>query len=315
VRAQLNRIGGSDILLEVDPKDLRRRLLETLRDEARQLLRESRIGWLARPLIRDDAVEIQIRNPDDVARTLNVIAETIVTPAGGVEVVNMDNGVLRLTVPESVVAAKIRTSRATAIETVTKRIGEMGIADASVQPEGFGRIRVLLPGVRDPNRGAQLIPSMPRLAVRLVNVLMDPCNAVDDQASPDSEMLFSRRDKTSYLIRRQVVAEGADLAGAVAAIDRRTQEPIVAFRFDGAGAYRFARMAREHVGRPFAIVVDHEVILVPIIVEPLQGVVQISGSLSLGEAKDLATLVRAAMGLPARLIVVEQHIVQPVPAK
>src|SRR4029453_18748965 len=49
-------------------------------------------------------------------------------------------------------------------------------------------------------------------------------------------------------------SRGNDLADAQAAFDQRTNEPVIAFRFNNAGARAFARYTAENVGRPVALV-------------------------------------------------------------
>src|SRR5205807_10453230 len=89
----------------------------------------------------------------------------------------------------------------------------------------------------------------------------------------------------------------------------RTSEPIVSFRFNNAGARRFAQVTTENVGKPFAIVLDNEVLSAPVIREPiLQGSGQISGSFTVESATKLAILLRAG-ALPAKLTVIEQRVV------
>src|SRR5690606_7705578 len=91
--------------------------------------------------------------------------------------------------------------------------------------------------------------------------------------------------------------------------DQRTNEPIVTFRFNTSGARRFAQATQQNVGRPFAIVLDNEVISAPVIREPiLGGSGQISGSFTVQEANDLAILLRAG-ALPAPLTVIEERTV------
>jgi len=102
---------------------------------------------------------------------------------------------------------------------------------------------------------------------------------------------------------------GEDLTDAQPGFDQRTSEPIVSFKFNLNGARRFAQVTQENVGRPFAIVLDNEVISAPVIREPiLGGSGQISGSFSVQGANDLAILLRAG-ALPAPLQVIEQRVV------
>jgi preprotein translocase subunit SecD len=93
------------------------------------------------------------------------------------------------------------------------------------------------------------------------------------------------------------------------AFDQRTNEPIVTFRFDSAGARRFGRVTQENVNFPFAIVLDNKVISAPVIREPiLGGTGQISGNFTVQEANDLAVLLRSG-ALPAKLTIIEERTV------
>ena len=96
-----------------------------------------------------------------------------------------------------------------------------------------------------------------------------------------------------------------------AAANLRTDEPIVSFRFNSNGARRFAQVTEENVGKPFAIVLDNDVLSAPIIREPiLGGSGQISGNFTLEDANAVAVLIRSGT-LPGRLTVVEQQVVEP----
>ena len=108
-----------------------------------------------------------------------------------------------------------------------------------------------------------------------------------------------------------MVVSGGDLTDAQPGFDQRTSEPIVSFRFNTTGARKFAQATQENVGKPFAIVLDNEVISAPVIREPiLGGSGQISGSFTVQSANDLAILLRAG-ALPAPLTIIEERTVGP----
>jgi preprotein translocase subunit SecD len=132
------------------------------------------------------------------------------------------------------------------------------------------------------------------------------------RAPPESEILMSStQPKTPYLIEKRVLVSGGELTDAQPGFDQRTNEPIVSFRFNTAGARKFAQATQENVGRPFAIVLDNEVISAPVIREPiLGGSGQISGSFTVQSANDLAILLRAG-ALPAPLTILEERTVGP----
>jgi preprotein translocase subunit SecD len=149
------------------------------------------------------------------------------------------------------------------------------------------------------------------LTFRLVDDTVSPQQAEQGQLPPDSELLkgTARDGGQSYVIKKQVMVSGEELVDAQPGFDQRTSEPIVSFKFNLNGARRFAQVTQENVGRPFAIVLDDEVISAPVIREPiLGGSGQISGSFTVEQANDLSILLRAG-ALPAKLTPIEQRVV------
>ena len=62
----------------------------------------------------------------------------------------------------------------------------------------------------------------------------------------------------------------------------------MSFRFNTKGAERFARLTRDNVGRPFAIILDDVIVSAPRLHEPiLGGSGQISGNFTVPEATEL----------------------------
>jgi preprotein translocase subunit SecD len=120
-----------------------------------------------------------------------------------------------------------------------------------------------------------------------------------------------KEGRNPYAVERRVMVAGEDLTDAQPSFDQRTSEPIVNFKFNTNGARRFAQVTQENVGKPFAIVLDNEVISAPVIREPiLGGSGQISGGFTVEQANDLAILLRAG-ALPAKLSIIEERTVGP----
>jgi preprotein translocase subunit SecD len=141
---------------------------------------------------------------------------------------------------------------------------------------------------------------------------MSAQQAIETRPPPESEILMSSdRPPIPYLIERRVMVSGEDLVDAQPGFDQRTNEPMVTFRFNNNGARRFAQATQQNVGRPFAIILDNEVISAPVIREPiLGGSGQISGNFTVQQANDLAILLRAG-ALPAPLTIIEERTVGP----
>jgi preprotein translocase subunit SecD len=84
-----------------------------------------------------------------------------------------------------------------------------------------------------------------------------------------------------------------------------------AIRFNANATSRLSRATRDNVGQILAIVLDGELIAASVIREPIaDGAARLSGGLTLLQARDLATLLRAGT-LPLPVTIVERQIVEP----
>jgi preprotein translocase subunit SecD len=313
--------GGSHILLEVDQNDVRKQRLDTLRDDVSRTLREARITWAQAPAVRGNSVEVRLREGTDWTAALAKLRQ-LSQPLGGVlqgngqrtlDVVDAGGGLMRLTPSEAGMNERARQTIDQSIPIIERRINELGLVEPTIQRQGSDRILVEVPGLGDPRRLIDILGKTAKLEFRMVDTSMSPQDALQGRAPSDTEVLKERQgnQEVPVLVKKQALVEGADLTDAQASFDQRTGEPIVNFKFNSAGARKFGRATQENVGRPFAIVLDNEVISAPVIREPiLGGSGQISGNFTVESANNLAILLRAG-ALPAKLTVIEQRVVGP----
>ena len=311
--------GGSHILLEVDTKTVRKDMLETLRDDVRRVLRDARIGYTGL-VMRGNSVEVRIRegaNADQAQAKLAALSQPLggllsATGQRSLDISTEDGGLIRLTLTEPAIIDHVRQSVAQSIQIIERRVNELGTVEPLIQREGTDRILVQVPGLQDPTRLKQLLGKTAKLDFRMVDVGASPEQAVQGRAPPDDDLLYGTgAAKTPYLVEKRVLVSGGDLTDAQPGFDQRSSEPIVSFRFNTSGARKFAQVTQENVGKPFAIVLDNEVISAPVIREPiLGGSGQISGSFTVQSANDLAILLRAG-ALPAPLTIIEERTVGP----
>jgi preprotein translocase subunit SecD len=311
--------GGSHILLEVDTAAVQKEKTETLRDDVRRVLREARIGY-TNLAIQGLTVSLRVREPGDLPEALRRLRE-LSNPIGGLlsgssardlEVNDAGGGLIQLTVTQAGITQRIRQAVDQSIEIVRRRVDELGTVEPLIQRQGLDRILVQVPGLQDPARLKALLGQTAKLTFRLVDLSMTGQQALDGRPPPDSEVLMSTdRQPIPYLIEKRILVSGEDLVDAQPGFDQRNREPVVTFRFNNAGARRFAVVTQENVGRPFAIILDNKVISAPVIKEPiLGGSGQISGSFTVQAANDLAILLRAG-ALPAPLTIIEERTVGP----
>jgi len=311
--------GGSHILLEVDTKAVRKEMLEALRDDMRRVLREARIGYIGL-VVKGNSAEVRIRAGANADLALEKL-RTLSQPLGGLlsatgqrslDVTTEAGGLIRLMLTDPAILERVRQSVDQSIQIIERRVNELGTVEPLIQREGTDRILVQVPGLQDPTRLKQLLGKTAKLDFRMVDTGASPEQAVQGRVPPEDDLLYSAgQPRTPYLVEKRVLVSGGDLTDAQPGFDQRTNEPIVSFRFNTSGARKFAQVTQENVGKPFAIVLDNEVISAPVIREPiLGGSGQISGSFTVQSANDLAILLRAG-ALPAPLTIIEERTVGP----
>jgi preprotein translocase subunit SecD len=312
--------GGSHILLEVDTNAVRKEKLEAVRDDVRRVLRDARVGYTGL-VVRGNSVEVRIREGSNFDQAVDKLRE-LSQPLGGIlgsstgqrtlDVTTEAGSLVRLTLTDPAILERVRQSVEQSIQIIERRVNELGTVEPLIQRQGVDRILVQVPGLQDPTRLKELLGKTAKLDFRMVDVSIPAEQALQGRVPPDSEILYgTTTPKTPYLVEKRILVSGSDLTDAQPGFDQRTNEPIVSFRFNTSGARKFAQVTQENVGRPFAIILDNQVISAPVIREPiLGGSGQISGSFTVESANDLAILLRAG-ALPAPLTIIEERTVGP----
>ncbi|WP_292667791.1 protein translocase subunit SecDF, partial [Mesorhizobium sp.] len=312
--------GGSHILLQMDQNDLIKDQLETTRDEIRTLLRDAKIqytglGGTGR------TVQVRINDPSQVeaAKTaLKPITNPITAglfSGGSVQSMTLDNsepGLLKFTVTDAGIKYRTSTALSQAIEVVERRVNALGTTEPIVQRQGDDRILVQVPGLQNPQRLKDIIGQTAKLTFQMVDTSVPVQDAMKNRPPPGDSILYSQDDPpVPYLVENRVIVSGEDLSNATPTYNSQTNEPVVSFTFNSRGATRFGQATQQNVGKPFAIVLDNQVISAPVIREPiLGGSGQISGNFTAESANDLAVLLRAG-ALPAKLTIIEERTVGP----
>ncbi|MDD9912852.1 MAG: protein translocase subunit SecD [Alphaproteobacteria bacterium] len=292
--------GGSHLVLQVETQAVIQRAYENLEDDVRQSLREAKVGYLQ---LRADAVKVSfvLRNPQDEATMREALSElrnaTVSIDGQQVFVVFRDEELERLAT----------TALRQTLEVLRNRVDEFGVAEPLIQQQGADRVIVELPGIDDVQRAKNAIGRTAQLTFHLVDAQADPTNPFN---LPPNRKVMMSQDGYSIVVHKRAALTGQSLTSAGASFDQYSQ-PAVDIAFDNRGTRIFAKLSTENVGRQFAIVLDGEVLSAPVFREPiLGGRAQISGSFTVQESQDLATLLSAG-ALPAPVKVVEERTVGP----
>ncbi|MBP2549094.1 SecD/SecF fusion protein [Neorhizobium galegae] len=311
--------GGSHIMLKIERGDIVKERLETIVGDVRNVLREANVRYTG---LNGTGQQIQVRVTDvaqlQAARdALKPLLQPVSagTFGGSITELRLDDsgdGLLRLSLTDSGIDYRMSSAVTQSIEVVRRRVDELGTTEPLIQRQGDDRIIVQVPGLQDPQRLKALLNQTAKLSFHMVDTSMPVQEALNGRPPATSQIMYSTDDPAvPYLVERRALVSGENLVDAQASFNQQTNEPVVTFRFDSRGSQRFAQATQQNVGRPFAIVLDDQVISAPVIREPIiGGSGQISGNFSVQGANDLAVLLRAG-ALPATLTVVEERTVGP----
>jgi protein-export membrane protein SecD len=254
--------GGAHLLLAMETNDVRKDWLDTLRDDARRRLREAKVGVSAVG-ISGNAVQVRIAKAEEGDAALKALKE-MVQPLGNplfgttgqdVEVVKGEATSFTITPSEAGLKQRVINALSAAIETVRRRVDAMGTTEPTIVREGASRILVQVPGLQDTVQLKQLIGKTARLSFHEVHPSLSAAEAKTTRVPPGFR-IYAGENKTEadLVLRETPVVRGDELTSANPSFDSRTNEPIIDFGFNNAGARKFGKFTQDHVGRPFAII-------------------------------------------------------------
>jgi SecD/SecF fusion protein len=312
--------GGSHIMLKLDRNDIVKERLETALDDVRGNLRKAGIGYTSL-VANGQKINFKLRNPEQVTAARTALKDmTALVSLGGLtggtiqeaEMSSTADGAFELDLTDQGINYRVQSAVSQSIEVVRRRVDELGTTEPMIQRQGSDRIIVQVPGLQDPQRLKAILNKTAKLTFHLVDNSMSAQDALNSRPPANSEIIYSNdTPPVPFLIEKRAILTGENLVDAQPGFNSQNNEPIVSFRFDSTGAQKFGRVTQEHVGEPFAVVLDNTVITAPRINEPiLGGSGQISGNFTVQSANDLAVLLRAG-ALPATLTVVEERTVGP----
>lgn len=176
---------------------------------------------------------------------------------------------------------------------IGRRIDLFGVSESGIKTAVSGqdyRLILELPGVTDPEQALALIGQTAKMEFALP-VYTEGASATEAAVLTD----FLPTDLT-----------GADLAKAQVTFETEDRQPAVAISFKDSGKVKFAKLTKENIGKPIAILLDGYPVTMPTVqVEILDGQAQITGNFTTEEAKALSVQLNAG-ALPVPVSVLSQ---------
>ena len=200
-----------------------------------------------------------------------------------------------------------------------RRINAYGLSEAPLQPYGSrgDELLVQIPGITDASRVRNVLQRRGVLEWYSVEAgpFRSPADAMAQHrgiASSNLKLAATRPAKDGsrswYLLDGQPVIRGTDLRDARSAVDAMEQ-PVTTFSLSQDAAARFEQYTEANIGRRAAIVLDEEILSVPVIEDAIHDSGQIRGARDYHEAEDLAVSLRSG-ALPASIEVVQEWTVE-----
>ena len=305
--------GGVHFMLQVDMQAALSKKAESLAGDIRLVLREKTIRHSG--ITRSgQAIEIRFRDAAELEKAKRVVQDQFpdLTTADSAE--GPDFKLVASIKPVATRAVQEQAVKQN-ITTLHNRINELGVAEPVIQQQGLDRIVVQLPGIQDVARAKDLIGRTATLELRLVDDSSDGRAAeMSTGAVPFGSERFLERDGRPVIVKKQVILAGDSLTDAQPGFDSQTQQPKVDLTVDAKGGRIMRDVSRENLKKRMAIVLFEkgrgEVLTAPVIQGELGNRFQISGSMTVAEASDLALLLRAG-SLAAPMDIIEERTIGP----
>ncbi len=295
--------GGVHFLMQVDTKAALKQSVDGYAGEARTALREKKL----RALVNREADGLRVTGLGDVeaGAARDLMSERIASMEWRTEAASGSVDVIGRLTPKAIAELQSQALKQN-IETLRKRVNELGVSEPVIQQQGADRVVVQLPGVQDTARAKAIIGRTATLQIRMVEA---------DAASAAETVPNRERDGSVRQVglKRDVVATGDQIKQASATLDEN-QQPAVSIRLDDVGGRAMRNVTRENLGKLMAIVLYEkgkgEAISVAAIRGEFGDSFQITGTFTPQETADLALLTRAG-SLAAPMDVIEERTIGP----
>jgi preprotein translocase subunit SecD len=305
--------GGVHFLLQVDMKAALDKRVESLSNDARTVLRDKNIrsSGISRA---GQSIDVRFRDVETRSAARKVLEEQLQDLAftEGTEGAEFKlTGTLKPDAARNWQASALKQN----ITTLHNRINELGVAEPVIQQQGADRVVVQLPGVQDTAKAKEILGRTATLELRMVDDSAEAQSAATGSgAVPFGTEKYTERRGSPVIVKKQVVITGDSLSDAQPGFDSQTQEPKVDLTVDAKGGRIMRDISRESIGKRMAILLFEknkgELLTAPVIRGELGNRFQISGSMSVNEANDLALLLRAG-SLAAPMEIIEERTIGP----
>ena len=305
--------GGVHFMLQVDMQAALTKRAESLAGDLRSTMREKNIrhSGINRNV---QAIEVRFRDSATLASAKALIQDQFPDLQSTDAADGTDYKLTATIRPDAARRIQDQALKQNMV-TLHNRINELGVAEPVIQQQGLDRIVVQLPGVQDTAKAKDILGRTATLEMRLVEDGAEARAAENNSGPvPFGTERFLERNGQAVIVKKQVILTGENLTDAQPGFDSQNQQPKVDLTVDAKGGRIMRDTSRENIKKRMAILLFEkgkgEVLTAPVIQSELGNRFQISGSMSVSEANDLALLLRAG-SLAAPMEIIEERTIGP----
>ena len=315
IKLGLDLSGGVLFVLEVDTHKADQERLSNVKDQVLQLMHDQGLRGIsvkipALDTNTDSDSKIELRFGNAQSAQLKKVITDLQQNMPGISYTQTADGSANLAYTEQSKTTFHQEIMTQALTTLRGRIEELGITEAVTQRQGKNRIRIELPGVKDPEQAKRIIGATASLDFY-------------ELASKDtvSAKNFSDENGQRLSVAPKPIFTGSNIENATAGRDEMGMA-LVNLTLDGLGGKKMSEFSRVNIGNPMVtifseyhkntsdeMVKSSKVISVATIQAQLGNRFSITNLSSPQAASDLALLLRAG-SLDAPITIVQQRTIQ-----
>lgn len=325
IKLGLDLKGGTHLVLQVQVDEAVGLYCDQTVDALRRQMQERRIGFGDIRRVDETHILVSSVNPDSRGDFQNLIRDTYLNQWDFAAAPGEASGFLLTMKPSHISLVRADTMRQS-IDTIERRINELGLTEPVVSEHGRGENEILvqLPGEGDPTRAKEVIRAGGQLELRLVvgertfSSEAEALGSYNGVLPANSELVRQNPKKSPpgspevwYVLERAPVVTGRDLRSAnPGPSGKNIGRYDVNFTLSVEAAQRFEPFTGNNIGRQMAIVLDKRVETAPTINGKIRDQGVIEGDFSKESATDLALVLRAG-ALPASIRYLEERTIGP----
>jgi len=316
--------GGVHLLISVNSESHIKNILKTTISELKEKFRKNKIRYIDTNLYNNKQIYIKFKSNDDLEDSYKIIN----TDYQNFNIEKNKNNTLILKQNKTSKKEIKKNILDKTTSTLSNRINELGISDATIHKSGKNKITVEIPGVQDIIRAKNILGKTATLNFMMLDTEHSLYKAIKGEI-PDQSKLYYDKNKRPHLIKNKSILDGSAIINANSAFDDRYNKPCINVKLNNNNINLFEQATLKNIGKQMAIIYKEsyisekiknnkkikkekkieKIISVATIMNALSSQFQITG-LNIQESKDLALLLRAGT-LPATITIIEEKIVGP----